>query len=189
MSARAFRTRLERRTPKEAWVETLPQVNAPRCPVTLVCGCPGSGKTTYVNERAQPGDVVIDLDQIKSQITGLPPHQYEDSDALTKRALIERNRVLQGLENTSAPRCWFIAGAPTRSERMHWREQLRCRVIVLETPLRMAVERIKADKTRRGKQRAMERWATRWWEQYLAYAHDEIVRPAPLSAVGGGAKV
>src|SRR5262245_16942051 len=29
-------------------------------PVHLVCGAPGSGKTTFVRERAKPGDIVID---------------------------------------------------------------------------------------------------------------------------------
>ena len=32
--------------------------------VTLVCGPPCAGKTTYVRERAQPGDTVLDADVI-----------------------------------------------------------------------------------------------------------------------------
>ena len=31
-------------------------------PVTLVCGPPAAGKTTYVPEHAKPGDVIIELD-------------------------------------------------------------------------------------------------------------------------------
>lgn len=37
--------------------------------IHLVCGAPASGKTTFVKERAKPGDLVVDLDALE-QATG-----------------------------------------------------------------------------------------------------------------------
>lgn len=42
---------------------------------TVVCGPPGSGKSTYVNERRKPGDLVWDWDEVVRTMTGLPMHE------------------------------------------------------------------------------------------------------------------
>ena len=41
---------------------------------TVVCGLPASGKTTWVEQRRQPGDLVWDYDAIMRTMTGLPEH-------------------------------------------------------------------------------------------------------------------
>ena len=38
--------------------------------ITLVTGAPASGKSTYVRYHAKPGDVIIDLDNIKEFARG-----------------------------------------------------------------------------------------------------------------------
>ncbi len=40
----------------------------------IVCGLPGSGKTTYVAEHMVPGDIVYDYDAIKAALTNTDPH-------------------------------------------------------------------------------------------------------------------
>lgn len=47
--------------------------------IYVILGAPGSGKTTYVQERMSVGDIVIDFDLLYSALTGLPDHQYEPS--------------------------------------------------------------------------------------------------------------
>lgn len=47
--------------------------------LTVVMGAPCSGKSTYVREHAQPGDVVIDFD-VMAQALGSPvPHDHSDA--------------------------------------------------------------------------------------------------------------
>ena len=41
----------------------------------LICGLPGSGKTTYVAEHMVPGDIVYDYDAIKAALTNTAPHR------------------------------------------------------------------------------------------------------------------
>ncbi len=40
----------------------------------VITGPPGSGKTTWVEQRRRPGDVVWDLDQVAATMAGLPRH-------------------------------------------------------------------------------------------------------------------
>lgn len=42
---------------------------------TIICGPPGSGKTSYVRKHAKLGDIVWDFDVIVAALTGLPLHQ------------------------------------------------------------------------------------------------------------------
>ncbi len=45
--------------------------------LTIVTGPPAGGKTTWVRQRARPGDVVIDLDAIAHALTvGTDTHQH-----------------------------------------------------------------------------------------------------------------
>jgi hypothetical protein len=44
-------------------------------PLTIVCGPPGSGKSTYIREHAKQGDTIIDLDAIMGTLSGKPEHQ------------------------------------------------------------------------------------------------------------------
>ncbi|MCB2007567.1 MAG: HNH endonuclease, partial [Rhodoferax sp.] len=41
-------------------------------PVVVVCGPPGSGKSTYAQDHASPSDLVIDVDVIAARLSGKP---------------------------------------------------------------------------------------------------------------------
>lgn len=38
--------------------------------VHIICGPPGSGKTTFVQKHMQPGDLILDMDAIVAALTG-----------------------------------------------------------------------------------------------------------------------
>lgn len=46
--------------------------------VTVVAGPPGAGKSRYVKERAQPGDLILDWDALYVALSGLPEHSRPD---------------------------------------------------------------------------------------------------------------
>ena len=59
-------------------------------PKYVVCGPPGAGKTTWVKQRARPGDLVFDADYLMSTMFNVPVHTKQDHGA----AMVERLRAV-----------------------------------------------------------------------------------------------
>lgn len=101
-------------------------------PLTILCGPPCSGKTTYIANHAGPHDTVIDLDTIAAELS---PGYIHWTGALTSHLLNQairvRNAMLGSLEHKSRGKAWFIVSAPTKAERDWWQAKLNAKVILL----------------------------------------------------------
>lgn len=134
-------------------------------PLTIVCGPSGAGKTTWVRERAGVGDVVLDLDDIMQEVSGLK--RYGARRWHLEDALRLRNMRLAALAiDNRHDRAWFIVGAPTAEERLWWSGQLGGVCVLLATPLEECVRRIRLDPERAGGVANMVRAAEKWWSEY-----------------------
>lgn len=101
-------------------------------PLTIVCGPPCSGKTTYVVQHASPTDTVIDLDAILMRLE--PSYRHWSgmlSQELLNKAIRVRNAMLGSLDRQTAGRAWFIVSAPTKAERDWWQRKLGGELILL----------------------------------------------------------
>lgn len=130
-------------------------------PLTIVCGAPGSGKSTYAQKCAHPGDIVIDMDVIKADLAGTAIYSAEPR--WTGPALEERNRLLRSLATATAPRAWFIVSAPEPAERDWWQRQLGGTVHVMDTDEATCIARINADHRRIGHRDRMTRRVGEWF--------------------------
>lgn len=135
-----------------------------RIPVVLVCGAPGSGKSTYVRNNSGPNDLKIDLDEIRCRLAGKAIHQA--GPEWTTQALDERNRILASLaDDHRHQRAWFIVGSPTIEEQYWWSAQLGAeRIEVMQTSKDECIRRIWADASRAGVQQQMVKWVERWFD-------------------------
>ena len=130
-------------------------------PLTIVCGRPGSGKSTYVADHAGPGDLIIDLDAILADLSGLPVHH--PSQRHLPAALEERNRQLRALHTlTGPPSAWFVVTAGDPHERRKWAQRLGGEMVVIDTPLAECIRRIRADPGRQGRAARMIEAAKNW---------------------------
>ena len=142
-------------------------------PVTLVCGAPGSGKSTWTSQARDAADLVVCFDEIAGQLFAggapragvtLTPDQIAD-------VLRRRNEMIADLMWSRAaskwPRAWIIAGEPRAEARNWWADVVGAQVVVLETPEEECRRRILADAEAgyaRGHQAL--RQVTEWWREY-----------------------
>jgi 5-methylcytosine-specific restriction enzyme A len=117
-------------------------------PVTLVCGPPAAGKSTWVNEHRQPGDTVISLDDCKQRVGG---RLWDTDRKILRRAMAYRDVMLRSLATATTGRAFVVIGGPTRREREAWCKALGVKpadVIVLATDAATCIERLQRDPAR-----------------------------------------
>ena len=82
---------------------------------TLIYGPPCGGKSTFVHELHERGDLVLDFDQVHSALSGLDP--YDHHEAITPFVMAAMDAVKRRLQAEKDTTAWVIACAPTRAER------------------------------------------------------------------------
>lgn len=88
--------------------------------LTVVTGPPCSGKTTYVRERAQPGDIVIDFDVLAEALGSPDHHDHPDPiryvTAVCRRAAIDA-AIRQHLTRDAT--VWIVDSKPAKYVRAY----------------------------------------------------------------------
>jgi len=136
-------------------------------PVRLITGPPGAGKNTYVEERFQDGDFVVDFDEIRATHPKLSLDQLK----------VIRNG-LEEIAKTWEGDAWVIRCVADAEKRKTLAESLGAvETVVLETPADVAKERVK--ERNRNPERNDEVFGAidEWWSQYGVVSSDVIVKP------------
>lgn len=135
-------------------------------PVTIVCGPPGSGKSTFIKEKAGPQDTVIDFDNCLRAVGGI---KWDSDRAKVRAAFRLRDSLLCGLADQRRGRAWFIVTAPTSEERAAWKRKLmRAQVVLLAVDAETCKARILAAPERQHAVEEMCASVDRWWRIYAA---------------------
>lgn len=145
-------------------------------PLTIVCGPPASGKSTYVREQKAPRDLVIDLDVIAAGMAASTLHGW-DRDRYLRPAIRHRNEMLGDIARPSArwPRAWLILSEARAQYRQWWHDHLQPdRIVVLETCPDVCLARVREDPLR-PRDRAQD-GIMRWWQEYSRRPGDVVYR-------------
>lgn len=116
----------------------------PACPVVLVTGPPGSGKTTYCREQAKAADQVIDLDECFLEVSGVHGHQADR--AYLSKALRLRNKLLANLAGKQRGTAYVIVSCPTTKEVEWWKGKLGATHERLDPGMATCLERVSANR-------------------------------------------
>jgi hypothetical protein len=146
-------------------------------PLTIVCGPPASGKSTYVAQHKGEADVVIDLDAIAIKTFGKPVALLPKD--LRLACIKARNGQLRDLMtgDASAPMAWLIVTEPEAHKRQWWDDTLKPRsIIVIATPEADCIARAKAD-TKQQRPADVASTIASWWQTYGPRPSEVVIRP------------
>ncbi len=133
--------------------------------VFIVYGSPASGKSTYVNNHMEQGDLVVDLDLLKQAIS--LAYKTEATDNLVDTALELRDKLYELIEakKVDAKRIWVIASLPRRQERQDLAKRLGAELVYCEATVRECIDRAIADVDRRDKEMQIK-LIDKWFANY-----------------------
>jgi 5-methylcytosine-specific restriction protein A len=134
--------------------------------VTIICGPPCSGKSTWVRERAAPGDVVVDFDLIAHRLGSRT--RYDHSDDIKARVNAEIERTLDDIVESDDVTAWVIRTMPDGADRAALAKRLDAQVVVIRPTLREITRRAEADKRPPWTVQA----ARKWWERFTPHPED-----------------
>jgi hypothetical protein len=112
--------------------------------ITIVTGAPCSGKSTYINDRAKPGDVIVDLDPISRALTFNADDGHLVPEYIGHIAVGARNgaikRALKLREHRNGVNVFIVHTAPKPSDLAIYRS-LKCEIVNLDPGKDVCLER------------------------------------------------
>jgi len=108
----------------------------------VICGPPGSGKTTYVSKRRVAGDVVWDLDVVIAVICGVKVHEHE-SQMIGLAGRIRDALVKWVAENRTSGSVYVIVTSKETAQCIA--RKIGGRVVVLDVPAEECKRRLEAE--------------------------------------------
>lgn len=132
--------------------------------VFLVYGSPLSGKTTYVDSVLEPGDLVIDIDNIWECISGLDrfmkPARLNANVFAIRDELLRQVKYRVGKWNNA----YIIGGYPLISERERLCKELGAREIYIESTKEECLMRLEKSDNRDKSE--WKKFIEDWWRKY-----------------------
>lgn len=86
--------------------------------LTVISGPPCSGKSTYLRNHTQPGDIVIDFDTLAQALGSGTPHDHNDHVRQVTRAARSAAITAAIREHHNGATVWIVDGRPPQ-RRIH----------------------------------------------------------------------
>lgn len=137
--------------------------------VSIVWGAPASGKTTYVREHMQDGDLIVDLDLIKQSLS--MQGKTQTGDSFLNLALSIREHIYELIEYREVIKTnhvWVIAGLPKQMDREYLYNRLQANeMIYIKATKKECIQRAYDDAERTDKE-IQHMIISKWFRQYTA---------------------
>lgn len=132
--------------------------------IFLIYGSPLSGKSTYIQNIIEPGDLIVDIDRIWECISGLPNHTKPPK--LNAVAFGLKNNLMDMVRYRTGrwDNCYIIGGFSLISERERLCKELGAREIFIDTPKEICLQRLEASEDR--DKEAYRKYIEDWWRKY-----------------------
>lgn len=120
--------------------------------VYYVCGSPCSGKSTFVRENMQAGDLILDIDKLWSALSGQP--EYIKPSEIKAVVFNARNAIIDSIKTRAGnwQTAWVVEGGALLGDRMRRIDALGAEAIHIDTSCDECIRRLASDDSRRAVQ-------------------------------------
>lgn len=135
--------------------------------IFLIYGPPLSGKTTYVLEHMQRGDLVVDMDKLFSAISLLP--EYDKPNELLKNVFGVRDLLIDNIKTRYGKwrSAWIVGTYPDKYKREQIANATGATIIFCEATRDECMQRLEADEGRRNRREEWTEYIDKWFERYV----------------------
>lgn len=148
--------------------------------VTLVCGPPCAGKSTWVAEHAAPGDTVLDIDTLAKLNGSDRDHGHEGR--YYRAAQVEYDQLCD-LVRTSNVSAWVIRGAPEPAKRRALADRVNATRTVVLLPPRDVLHQRALDRDQDSAAVDTMKAITNWYRRYKPDSRDVLITYVPLEGL------
>lgn len=134
--------------------------------IYLVYGSPLSGKSTFVKENMDEGDLIIDIDNIWQCISNcdryVKPNRLRSNVFQLRDTMLDMIRVRNGKWLNA----WIVGGYPMKNERERLCKSLKAREIFIDTPKDECIKRLYENPNGRD----IDEWVKYiedWWQKFF----------------------
>jgi len=134
--------------------------------VYMVYGPPLSGKTTFVLENMERGDIVIDMDRLFSAVSMQP--YYDKPDNLLANVIGIRTLLLDNIKTRHGKwfNAWIIGGYADKFKRERLTEDIGAELVHIEATKEQCYIRLEVDEDRQCRITEWTKYIDEWFEKY-----------------------
>lgn len=134
--------------------------------VYYVYGAPCSGKSTFVRENMQRGDLVLDIDRLWSALSGQP--EYIKPNELKPIIFNARNAIMDSIKTRAGSwqNAWVIEGGALIGDRMRRIEALGAEDIFIDATKETCLARLASDESRQATRAEWQQYIDAWFNSY-----------------------
>lgn len=136
--------------------------------IYVVYGPPLSGKTSYVIEHMERGDIIVDMDRLYNAVSFF--QMYDKPDNLKynvfaiRNALIENIRTRYGGFRTA----WIVGGYPSKMDRDRLERDLGAKLVYMDIEREECYKRLENLNDYRAEHKEeWKKYIDKWFEQYF----------------------
>lgn len=134
--------------------------------VYYVYGAPCSGKSSFVRENMQRGDLVLDIDSLWSALSGQP--EYVKPNEIKAVVFNARNAIIDSIKTRAGnwQTAWVIEGGALLGDRMRRIDTLGAESMFVDATRDECIKRLASDEKRRAVQPQWVEYIDRWFAEY-----------------------
>lgn len=135
--------------------------------VYVIYGPPMSGKSSYVIEHMEPGDIVVDMDELYKAVSFMP--KYDKPDNLKYNVFAIRNSIIDNIKTRYGGfrTAWIVGGYPRKAQRERLVDSLGATGLLMHATMDECIARLDSCNDYRAEHK--EEWKSyieKWFEDF-----------------------